>query len=238
MADRATTTRPVRTAILTVALIAGYATFIVSIETQSFARPSPAMVVEHIDLPMVSMGSIVPIEAQLVSRRTPAFKPVVEKAAPPKGWADFCIRYAPECDVKPIATKIDIELTPATRDAIVAVNRWVNNNIKPMSDQKHWGTVNKWYYPEDGRGDCKDYALLKRRKLMEAGFPREALLLTIVWTKQKQGHAVLIVRTDKGDYVLDNLSSKVVLWSETSHDFVKRQSQTDPNVWVFIDGYY
>ena len=235
MADRVTTKRPVLTAILTMALIAGYAAFIVSIETQSFARPAPPMVGD-IELPKVSMGSIVPIEAQPRSHR---FTAIVEKAAPPKGWADFCTRYAPECDVKPIsAPSIDVELTPKTWDTIVAVNRWVNNNIRPVSDKKHWGTVNKWYYPEDGRGDCKDYALLKRRKLMQAGFPREALLLTIVWTRQKQGHAVLIVRTDKGDYVLDNLTSKVVLWSETSHDFVKRQSQTDPSVWVFIDGYY
>ena len=93
-----------------------------------------------------------------------------------------------------------------------------------------------WYYPDDGYGDCKDYALLKRRMLMGLGLPREALLLTVVWTKKNQGHAVLIVRTDNGDFVLDNLAPKVVIWNKAGYDFVKRQSQTHPNVWVYIDG--
>ncbi len=30
----------------------------------------------------------------------------------------------------------------------------------------HWGVIEKWSYPEDGYGDCEDYALLKRRMLM------------------------------------------------------------------------
>jgi predicted transglutaminase-like cysteine proteinase len=232
MAYQVTATRPVLSVVLNVVLTAGLAGYIVSIETLLLARTSPTIAVERAGSPKDLAGSIVPIEAQPRSHR---FTAIVEKAAPPKGWADFCARYAPDCEAKSI-TAPHVELTPETWDAIVGVNRWVNKNIKPKSDKKHWGTVNKWRYPDDGYGDCKDYALLKRRKLTEAGFPREALLLTIVWTKQSQGHAVLIVRTNKGDYVLDNLSSKVLLWSETSHDYVKRQSQSDPNMWVYIDG--
>jgi predicted transglutaminase-like cysteine proteinase len=165
----------------------------------------------------------------------PIFTAVVENAKPPHGWAEFCARYAPECDVKP-STPRDVALNPEIWEKIMSANKWVNQHIKPTTDMKHWGKVNKWYYAEDGRGDCKDYVLVKRKKLMEAGLPREALLITIVWTKQNQGHAVLIVRTDKGDFILDNLSSKVVLWSDTNYDFVKRQSQSDPNAWVYIDG--
>jgi hypothetical protein len=72
--------------------------------------------------------------------------------------------------------------------------------------------------------------------LMQAGLPREALLITVVWTPQNNGHAVLIVRTDKGDYVLDNLSSRVALWNQTPYDYVMRQTQANPNDWVYIDG--
>ncbi len=182
-------------------------------------------------------ASVISVEARPTSRGSLDFTSVVENAKPPKGWDAFCNRYSFECDTKSSEPR-EIKLTSETWNTILRANAWVNKNIKPMTDMRHWGTVNKWVYPDDGFGDCKGYALLKRRRLMEIGFPQEALLLTIVWTKQRKGHVVLIVRTDKGDFVLDNLSSKIVLWSKTSHDFVKRQSQTDPNIWVYIDRYH
>jgi predicted transglutaminase-like cysteine proteinase len=94
--------------------------------------------------------------------------------------------------------------------------------------------VEKWSYPDDGYGDCEDYVLLKRRMLLQAGWPREALLITVVRDKKDEGHAVLTVKTDKGDFILDNQAENVALWSDTGYRFVKRQSQTDPNVWVSL----
>src|SRR5439155_1161929 len=85
-----------------------------------------------------------------------------------------------------------------------------------------------------GYGDCEDYVLLKRRMLIQAGWPREALLITVVRDSKDEGHAVLTVKTDKGDYVLDNQAPDVLLWSDTGYRFVKRQSQADPNVWVAL----
>ena len=117
---------------------------------------------------------------------------------------------------------------------LTRINRWVNDNVKPMTDLEHWGVVEKWSYPDDGYGDCEDYVLLKRRMLMEAGWPRAALLVTVVREKNGNGHAVLTVKTDKGEFILDNQEEKVLLWSETSYRFVKRQSQTDPNAWVAL----
>lgn len=130
-----------------------------------------------------------------------------------------------------------IELTPDNWEMLVRTNTRVNRQIKPVPDLKHFGRVNVWVYPTDGKGDCKAYALVKQKKLIAAGFPREALLITIVWTKEDQGHAVLMARTNKGDYILDNLSPKVSLWTQTTHDYVKRQSVSHPNQWVYIDGY-
>jgi predicted transglutaminase-like cysteine proteinase len=179
--------------------------------------------------------SIASVDAMPIARE-PAFTAMVEKAEPPPGWYSFCERYKSECVGEESSPK-KIELTDDNWGAIVGANKWVNKNIKPMTDRRHWHTINKWAYPDDGYGDCKDYVLLKRRILMEGGFPRSALLITIVWTKQNKGHAVLIVRTDKGDYVLDNLTSKVLLWTDTTHDYVYRQSTHSPNSWVYIDGY-
>jgi len=76
--------------------------------------------------------------------------------------------------------------------------------------------------------------LLKRRMLMEAGWPREALLITVVRDKNGDGHAVLTVKSDRGEFVLDNQVSDIALWSDTGYRFVKRQSQSDPNVWVSL----
>jgi hypothetical protein len=70
--------------------------------------------------------------------------------------------------------------------------------------------------------------------LIEAGWPREALLITVVRDKKGEGHAVLTVKTDKGEYVLDNQNENVLAWTETGYRFVKRQSQSDPNVWVSL----
>jgi predicted transglutaminase-like cysteine proteinase len=165
----------------------------------------------------------------------PIYTAVVEKTTPPDGWVEFCRNYKTECDVKS-SEPLKIALTPEVWDKLVDVNRWANGHIKPTPDRKHWGRINKWYFAEDGRGDCKDYVLVKRRMLIQAGLPREALLISVVWTPQDNGHAVLIVRTDKGDYILDNLSSKVVLWNQTPYDYVMRQTQSNPNAWVYIDG--
>jgi predicted transglutaminase-like cysteine proteinase len=106
--------------------------------------------------------------------------------------------------------------------------------IKPLTDIEHWGVVDRWSYPDDGYGDCEDYVLVKRRTLMQSGWPRDALLVTVVRDEKDEGHAVLTVTTDKGDYILDNQNKNILLWSETRYRFIKRQSQADPNVWVSL----
>jgi predicted transglutaminase-like cysteine proteinase len=156
-----------------------------------------------------------------------------EQTRPPIGWVDFCSEHPVECRVAP-TTPRDVVLSNKAWTDLSRINKWVNDNVKPMTDLEHWGVVEKWSYPDDGYGDCEDYVLLKRRMLMEAGWPREALLITVVREKNGNGHAVLTVKTDKGEFILDNQNEDVLLWSETGYRFVKRQSQDDPNVWVAL----
>jgi len=151
----------------------------------------------------------------------------------PIGWVDFCADHKSECNVAPTAPR-DIVVSPKVWRDLTRVNRTVNERVKPMTDLEHYGVVEKWAYPDDGYGDCEDYVLLKRRMLMQAGWPREALLITVVRDKNNDGHAVLTVKSDKGEYVLDNQTDDIVLWSDTGYRFVKRQSQSDPNVWVAL----
>ncbi len=152
---------------------------------------------------------------------------------PPIGWVEFCAERPFECKTGPSAAR-DVVLSNKAWTDLVRINKWVNDNVKPMTDLEHWGVVEKWSYPDDGYGDCEDYVLLKRRMLMEAGWPREALLVTVVREKNGNGHAVLTVKTDKGEFILDNQEERILLWSETSYRYVKRQSQSDPNRWVAL----
>jgi predicted transglutaminase-like cysteine proteinase len=155
------------------------------------------------------------------------------QARPPIGWVEFCNEHAKECATTASEPR-DVVLTSKVWKDLVRVNRWVNEQIKPVTDMDHWGVVERWSYPDDGQGDCEDYVLLKRRMLMQAGWPREALLITVVRDKKGDGHAVLTVKTDKGEFVLDNQAEEILLWSETGYRFVKRQSQSNPNQWVSL----
>jgi predicted transglutaminase-like cysteine proteinase len=110
----------------------------------------------------------------------------------------------------------------------------VNQQIEPKSDADHWNVVDRWDLPKDGLGDCEDYVLLKRKILIDAGLPRQALLITIVRDEMGEGHAVLTVKTTRGEVILDNMNDDIKPWSRTKYRFVKRQSQEDQNVWVGI----
>ncbi len=158
---------------------------------------------------------------------------VSDVTRPPIGWVEFCASHSGECATTP-TTPRDVVLTPKAFNDLIRVNKWVNDTIKPMTDLEHWGVIEKWSYPDDGYGDCEDYVLLKRKLLISAGWPREALLITVVRDKKDEGHAVLTVKTDRGEFILDNQVESILPWSETGYRFVKRQSQHDPNVWVAI----
>ena len=168
-----------------------------------------------------------------VPTERPVYISVGNVTRAPIGWIEFCVEYKPECNTHPTAPR-DIVLTGKTWSDLNKVNLWVNQTIKPMTDMEHWGVVERWNYPDDGYGDCEDYVLLKRRLLMRAGWPREALLITVVRDKKGDGHAVLTVKTDRGEFILDNEVNEVLPWNKTGYRFVKRQSQSDPNLWVSI----
>jgi predicted transglutaminase-like cysteine proteinase len=153
--------------------------------------------------------------------------------SPPMGWTQFCTDNPADCVSKATSAR-DIVMTPKVWAELGRVNKYVNDTVKPITDSDHWGTIEKWSYPSDGYGDCEDYVLRKRKMLIDAGWPQEALLVTVVRDRNDEGHAVLTVTTDKGEFVLDNEITTVVPWNETGYRYIKRQSQTDLNQWVSI----
>ncbi len=177
-------------------------------------------------------AGIVASAANAASER-PLFIAVGTSARAPIGWLEFCSEYAPECEAKPLEPR-DVVLTTKAWKDLARINKRVNETVKPITDLEHWGVVERWNYPDDGYGDCEDYVLLKRRLLMQAGWPRQALLITVVRDKRGDGHAVLTVKTDRGELILDNQNQDILPWSETGYRFVKRQSQGDPNIWLAL----
>ena len=151
------------------------------------------------------------------------------------GWVAFCRRYADECRRDDFAAE-PIVFEGAAKDLILRVNAAVNRAITPATDLLQWGTEERWDFAETGVGDCEDYVLLKQRWLVSAGLPRQALLVTVVTDLAGDGHAVLTVHTDRGDYILDNMNDDVKLWREMPYGFVKRQSRFVSNEWVSLNG--
>ncbi|HEX2136889.1 MAG TPA: transglutaminase-like cysteine peptidase [Microvirga sp.] len=143
-------------------------------------------------------------------------------ARPTRAWSEFCRRMPAECAVDP-AEPTAIELTPSTWRLIVAVNRRVNRTILSLPDRQHWGVEDRWDYPADGVGDCEDIQIAKRKLLIEAGLPRRALRMTVVVDEKGEGHAVLMVRTQEGEFILDNRRDAVLPWHRTGYVYVMRE---------------
>lgn len=152
---------------------------------------------------------------------------------PPHGFVDFCARTSTEC----ADGVIDELRRPGTGGHLAEldrINRQINAEIEPATDLEVYGVKEYWAVPTK-RGDCEDYALLKRKRLMQLGWPAGALLMTVVLDEKGEGHAVLTARTADGDFVLDNKIDDLKLWHKTGYRFIMRQSYLNPRVWMSLD---
>jgi predicted transglutaminase-like cysteine proteinase len=117
-----------------------------------------------------------------------------------------------------------IALTPERMFELQQVNSHVNSTIIEVSDMEQYGREDVWSLPTSGKGDCEDFALLKRKLLMQRGWPASSMSISVGATVQGEAHAVLIVSTASGEFVLDNLTSSILAPSQTGHTFHSRQS--------------
>lgn len=150
----------------------------------------------------------------------------------PIGHYEFCQQVPAECRPTGANSRPD-RLTQKAWAKMVEVNARVNTTVAPRTDYEMWGREEIWSYPVK-YGDCEDYVLQKRHDLMKAGFHPSNLLITVVLQPNGDGHAVLTVRTDQGDFVLDNLVGKVMDWRDTRYRYLKRQSTANAGKWVDI----
>lgn len=162
--------------------------------------------------------------------------PVSAAVQAPAGLVDFCTRDETDCAPAGILRAADV---PARTQVALTAARWrelndvnfaFNHTIRPVTDLALYHKVEYWQYPQ-GAGDCEDFALAKRRELIARGWPAESLLFATARIPSRELHAVLVVSTDHGDFVLDNAHDFVELWTALPYQWVARQMPGEMLSW-------
>jgi predicted transglutaminase-like cysteine proteinase len=144
----------------------------------------------------------------------------------------FCLRYPADCKSDP-AENDRITLNDGTSELIDRVNRDVNASIIP-TPKGYGSNLQDGWTISPAMGDCNDYAVTKRHQLLQNGLSAKALRLSVVKTVSGIGHLVLVVVTNKGDLVLDNLTETIRPWQNTDYHWLKIQSATDARFWYEV----
>lgn len=181
-------------------------------------------------LAVLMIGVMLPVGAQAAdANEAGAFMPVGVPAEAPAGFIAMCQRDALACRT-PLDERDELA-APAVSALLIRVNAEVNKAIRFRADKQEY-----WQRPrsENGRkleGDCEDYALEKRARLVEAGFPSDSLYLAVAYVPRAGLHTVLVARTAQGDQVLDNRTPWIVRWDEVDYVWLLRQTARSATGW-------
>ena len=109
----------------------------------------------------------------------------------------------------------------------LAFNRWpYREDIEIYGVSEYWATPPEFI---SRSGDCEDFAISKLAALCnDRGWPRSALTLAACRLQNGQGHAVLLVHSDKGVYALDNRRRRVEPWQRLAYRWVAREEPGAP----------
>lgn len=151
----------------------------------------------------------------------PLALPVARTEPPPSQYTAFCGQHPDACR---LAGAARLDWTPATRAVLARVNREVNAEIRLLADQECFGLEDLWDFPRNGVGDCEDFALEKRRRLVAQGMPGASLTMAIVHHRDLFfAHAVLLSETTQGTWVLDNLAPGLACWDAVPYRYERRE---------------
>ncbi|MHA1523817.1 MAG: transglutaminase-like cysteine peptidase [Alphaproteobacteria bacterium] len=154
------------------------------------------------------------------------------RTATPVGYLGYCRRNPQDCQSKQVKAET-VTMNKQRWAELNRVNLFANRSVVPVSDQDLYRRPEYWTLPGQ-YGDCEDYVLLKRKMLVEKGWPESALLITVLRDERQAGHAVLTVATDMGDLILDNRKELINAWADTPYTYYLRQSRTNPSKWVAL----
>jgi predicted transglutaminase-like cysteine proteinase len=180
---------------------------------------------------MVAM-MVIPLSAPTASAASGqgAFITPKSKTSTPPGAANMCSQYRWACSSKGVGRQD----SKAVLKLAKTVNNNVNRSTRQIDDIIQYGKEDHWVLPSFRGGDCEDMVLLKKKKLIQKGVASESLLIATVLDLNRNSHAVLVLRTQKGDYVLDSLRSGVISWRSTGYTFLKMQNPKSMYNWNAI----
>lgn len=172
---------------------------------------------------IVALFPILPSSAVEERAPKPAYMPLGEPMLPPFSFTRFCVRKPARC---PVSEDVhQIPLNAENRRVLEEVQRSVNNELR--------AGLERW--DDDAtRTDCTDYTLTKRSRLLDKGYPASALLVAVAFVPSGEGHLLLVVVTDQGDFVLDNLRPTIVRWDKLPYRWVMRSMPQDPKKWQAV----
>jgi predicted transglutaminase-like cysteine proteinase len=163
-------------------------------------------------------------------RANTATEPYINTKKPiaaPAGFAGICDRYQWACARDDVMTRAGLDELKLARQ----VNRTVNLKTRSISDRRQYGDDEVWALPTARGGDCEDFVLLKKMELIRHGVAPGKLLIATVLDRRKASHAVLVLRTDRGDLVLDNVRNQILPWWKTGYSFLRIQNPDAPSKW-------
>jgi predicted transglutaminase-like cysteine proteinase len=169
-----------------------------------------------------------PSAADATAKR-PHLTPVKETAAP-EGFAGVCARYTWACARAGGSKHGSRELMRMADE----VNQAINRSTREVSDEAQYARSEYWALPTARGGDCEDFALAKKQALIGRGVAPQNLLIATVLDRKRNPHAVLVMRTESGDFVLDNLTDRILDWRATGYTFLRMQNPSSPGHWSAI----
>lgn len=149
----------------------------------------------------------------------------------PLAHVRFCLQYPEDCKQRHILFRGGpIRLDDRLENQLVRINLEVNRSILPQPNRG--GVLNERWLVAPARGDCNDYAVTKQHRLLALGWPQRALLLAEVALPSGEHHLVVVVRTSRGNFVLDNLAKAPRRLADTNYRWIRAQSTSNPRMWL------
>ena len=141
-----------------------------------------------------------------------------------KGQAGFCERLSSECAGRYTNTNV-VVADDAFMERLREMNMTTNLMVRGINDADYYPEIDYWTIAVNA-GDCEDYVLAKRATLRSWGVPENAMSLAYVTIPEDMApkgsvldHAVLVLRTNTGDWILDNVRNSVLLPYQTRYEF-------------------
>lgn len=151
-------------------------------------------------------------------------------SAPPPGAVSLCRKYQWACS----NANAPVQNAASVLQAARQVNHLVNASVRLINDSTQYGREEYWTLPSQRGGDCEDFVLLKKQMLFERGVNANDLMIATVLDLNRESHAVLVLRTAHGDYVLDSQHNRVKTWRATGYTFLKMQNPNAMGRWNAI----